>query len=65
MDAFILIHPKHMDELIPLIESHLVTNVVTCGGCQNPHVATIVVSCSEQGMQSHLLLLGDTPKILT
>ena len=39
MDAFILIHPKHMDELIPLIESHLVTNVVACEGCQSAHVA--------------------------
>eukprot|EP01018_Ginkgo_biloba_P024445 Gb_20289 [translate_table: standard] len=67
-----LLHPlmsgnktRKLDALLPLIESHLVTDVVTCGGCQSAHTAAVAVACAERGMRSHLLLRGEKPEIST
>ncbi|XP_057737748.1 D-cysteine desulfhydrase 2, mitochondrial [Arachis stenosperma] len=67
-----LLHPlingnkaRKLDGLIPLIEDHSVTDVVTCGGCQSAHTAAIAVLCAERGIASHLLLRGEQPEILT
>lgn len=67
-----LLHPlisgnktRKLDALLPLMEAHLVTDVVTCGGCQSAHAAAVAVACAERGMKSHLLLRGEQPKILT
>lgn len=67
-----LLHPlingnkaRKLDGLIPLVEDHSVTHVVTCGGCQSAHAAAVAVSCSERGLKSHLLLRGEQPEILT
>ncbi|KAL1289921.1 hypothetical protein AAHE18_20G092700 [Arachis hypogaea] len=56
---------RKLDGLIPLIEDHSVTDVVTCGGCQSAHTAAIAVLCAERGIASHLLLRGEQPEILT
>ncbi|XP_022726791.1 D-cysteine desulfhydrase 2, mitochondrial-like isoform X2 [Durio zibethinus] len=67
-----LLHPfingnkaRKLDGLLPLIEDHGVTDVVTCGGCQSAHAAAVAVSCAERGLKSHLLLRGEKPEILT
>ncbi|MBA0656428.1 hypothetical protein Goklo_008786 [Gossypium klotzschianum] len=76
-----LVHPfvngnkaRKLDGLLPLIEDHGVTDVVTCGGCQSAHAAAVgryflvsvaTVSCAERGLKSHLLLRGEQPQILT
>ncbi|KAM4120493.1 hypothetical protein ACJW30_03G136500 [Castanea mollissima] len=67
-----LLHPfvngnkaRKLDGLLPLIEDHSVTDVVTCGGCQSAHAAAVAVSCAERGLKSHLLLRGEQPEILT
>ncbi|XP_021293582.1 D-cysteine desulfhydrase 2, mitochondrial isoform X2 [Herrania umbratica] len=67
-----LLHPfvngnkaRKLDGLLPLIEDHDVTDVVTCGGCQSAHAAAVAVSCAERGLKSHLLLRGEQPAILT
>ncbi|KAM5568010.1 D-cysteine desulfhydrase 2, mitochondrial [Rosa sericea] len=67
-----LLHPlingnkaRKLDALIPLVEDHSVTDVVTCGGCQSAHTAAVAVSCSERGLKPHLLLRGEQPEILT
>ncbi|OMO81535.1 Tryptophan synthase beta subunit-like PLP-dependent enzymes superfamily [Corchorus olitorius] len=67
-----LLHPfvngnkaRKLDGLLPLIEDHDVTDVVTCGGCQSAHAAAVAVSCAERGLKSHLLLRGEQPAILS
>ncbi|KAK9276038.1 hypothetical protein L1049_005569 [Liquidambar formosana] len=67
-----LLHPlvngnkaRKLDALLPLVEDHSVTDVVTCGGCQSAHAAAVAVSCAERGLKSHLLLRGEQPEILT
>ncbi|KAI4317337.1 hypothetical protein L6164_025211 [Bauhinia variegata] len=67
-----LLHPlvngnkaRKLDGLLPLIEDHSITDVVTCGGCQSAHTAAIAVLCAEKGIKSHLLLRGEQPTILT
>uniref|UniRef100_A0A803PH46 D-cysteine desulfhydrase n=1 Tax=Cannabis sativa TaxID=3483 RepID=A0A803PH46_CANSA len=67
-----LLHPlvngnksRKLDALFPLVEDHLVTDVVTCGGCQSAHAAAVAVSCAERGIKSHLLLRGEQPEIQT
>ncbi|GMI99759.1 hypothetical protein like AT3G26115 [Hibiscus trionum] len=67
-----LLHPfvngnkaRKLDGLLPLIEDHGVTDVVTCGGCQSAHAAAVAVSCAERGLKSHLLLRGEQPQIPT
>ncbi|PON74671.1 Tryptophan synthase beta subunit-like PLP-dependent enzyme [Trema orientale] len=67
-----LLHPlvngnksRKLDALLPLVEDHLVTDVVTCGGCQSAHAAAVAVSCAERGIKSHLLLRGEQPEIQT
>ncbi|KAL7589042.1 hypothetical protein Lser_V15G41111 [Lactuca serriola] len=67
-----LLHPlvngnkaRKLDALLPLIEDHLGTDVVTCGGCQSAHTAAVAVSCAERGLKAHLLLRGEQPQILT
>nr|XP_011457423.1 PREDICTED: D-cysteine desulfhydrase 2, mitochondrial [Fragaria vesca subsp. vesca] len=67
-----LLHPlingnkaRKLDALIPLVEDHSVTDVVTCGGCQSAHTAAVAVSCSERGLKPHLLLRGEQPEVLT
>ncbi|KAL5760044.1 hypothetical protein ACOSQ2_018882 [Xanthoceras sorbifolium] len=67
-----LLHPlingnkaRKLDGLFPLLEEHLVTDVVTCGGCQSAHATAVAVSCAERGLNSHLLLRGEQPEILT
>ncbi|KAI3696485.1 hypothetical protein L1987_79503 [Smallanthus sonchifolius] len=67
-----LLHPlvngnkaRKLDALIPLVEDHSGTDVVTCGGCQSAHAAAVAVSCAERGLKAHLLLRGEQPQILT
>ncbi|KAL3726366.1 hypothetical protein ACJRO7_031284 [Eucalyptus globulus] len=67
-----LLHPlingnkaRKLDAVLPLLEDHSVTDVVTCGGCQSAHAAAVAVSCAERGLRSHLLLRGEQPDILT
>ncbi|KAI3516158.1 hypothetical protein L1887_15069 [Cichorium endivia] len=67
-----LLHPlvngnkaRKLDALLPLVEDHLGTDVVTCGGCQSAHAAAVAVSCAERGIKAHLLLRGEQPQILT
>lgn len=67
-----LLHPlvngnkaRKMDALLPLLEDHIVTDLVTCGGCQSAHATAVAVSCAERGLKSHLLLRGEQPQILT
>ncbi|KAK4740710.1 hypothetical protein SAY87_024298 [Trapa incisa] len=67
-----LIHPlmngnkaRKLDALLPFLEDHSVTDVVTCGGCQSAHTAAVAVSCSERGIRSHLLLRGEQPDVPT
>ncbi|XP_059072976.1 D-cysteine desulfhydrase 2, mitochondrial isoform X2 [Cryptomeria japonica] len=67
-----LLHPlisgnktRKLDALLPLIEAHSVTDVVTCGGCQSAHAAALAVACAERGIQAHLLLRGEQPEIPT
>ncbi|KAL8241643.1 hypothetical protein R6Q59_011945 [Mikania micrantha] len=67
-----LLHPlvngnkaRKLDALLPLIEDHSGTDVVTCGGCQSAHAAAVAVSCAERGFKAHLLLRGEQPQILT
>lgn len=67
-----LLHPlvngnkaRKLDGLIPLAEDYSVTDMVTCGGCQSAHAAAVAVSCAERGLNSHLLLRGERPEILT
>ncbi|XP_042500609.1 D-cysteine desulfhydrase 2, mitochondrial-like isoform X2 [Macadamia integrifolia] len=62
-----LLHPlvngnkaRKLDGLLPILEHLLVTDVVTCGGCQSAHTAAI-----ERGLKSHLLLRGEQPEVLT
>ncbi|XP_022966679.1 D-cysteine desulfhydrase 2, mitochondrial isoform X2 [Cucurbita maxima] len=62
-----LLHPlingnkaRKLDGFLPLIEDNLVTDVVTCGGCQSAHAAA-----TERGLRSHLLLRGEQPELLT
>ncbi|KAK6922318.1 Pyridoxal-phosphate dependent enzyme [Dillenia turbinata] len=67
-----LLHPlvngnkaRKLDALFPLLEDHLVTDVVTCGGCQSAHAAAVAVSCAERGLKCHLLLRGEQLDIST
>ncbi|XP_043724735.1 D-cysteine desulfhydrase 2, mitochondrial isoform X5 [Telopea speciosissima] len=67
-----LLHPlvngnkaRKLDGLLPILEHLLVTDVVTCGGCQSAHTAAVAVSCAERGLKSHLLLRGEQPEVLT
>ncbi|KAJ4710959.1 D-cysteine desulfhydrase 2, mitochondrial-like [Melia azedarach] len=67
-----LLHPlvngnkaRKLDGLLPLLKDHLVTDVVTCGGCQSAHATAVAVSCADRGLKSHLLLRGEQPQILT
>lgn len=67
-----LLHPlvngnkaRKLDALLPLVEDHLGTDVVTCGGCQSAHAAAVAVSCAERGLKAHLLLRGEQPQVLT
>ncbi|CAH8266772.1 unnamed protein product [Arabidopsis lyrata] len=67
-----LLHPlvngnkaRKLDALLPLLEDHKVTDLVTCGGCQSAHTAAVAVSCAERGLRSHLLLRGEQPDVLT
>ncbi|CAA0383723.1 unnamed protein product [Arabidopsis thaliana] len=67
-----LLHPlvngnkaRKLDALLPLVEDHKVTDLVTCGGCQSAHTAAVAVSCAERGLRSHLLLRGEQPDVLT
>ncbi|PIA30348.1 hypothetical protein AQUCO_05600052v1, partial [Aquilegia coerulea] len=67
-----LLHPlingnkaRKLDALIPLVEDHSATDVVTCGGCQSAHAAAVAVCCAERGLTSHLLLRGERPDIPT
>ncbi|KAK9113571.1 hypothetical protein Syun_020368 [Stephania yunnanensis] len=67
-----LLHPlvngnkaRKLDGLLPLLEDHSITDVVTCGGCQSAHAAAVAVSCAERGIRSHLLLRGEQPDIPT
>ncbi|CAM8953481.1 unnamed protein product [Rhodiola kirilowii] len=67
-----LLHPlingnkaRKLDALLPLLEQHGITDVVTCGGCQSAHTAAVGVTCAERGLNSHLLLRGEQPEILT
>ncbi|MFS7994816.1 putative D-cysteine desulfhydrase [Helianthus anomalus] len=62
-----LLHPfvngnkaRKLDALLPLVEDHSGTDVVTCGGCQSAHAAAV-----ERGLRAHLLLRGEQPQILT
>ncbi|CAM8956547.1 unnamed protein product [Rhodiola kirilowii] len=69
---------RKLDALFPLLEQHGFTDVVTCGGCQSAHTAALCnalfvmqllngasVTCAERGLNSHLLLRGEQPEILT
>ncbi|KAL1201004.1 D-cysteine desulfhydrase 2 [Cardamine amara subsp. amara] len=56
---------RKLDALLPLLEDHKVTDLVTCGGCQSAHTAAVAVSCAERGVRSHLLLRGEQPEVLT
>lgn len=38
---------------------------VTCGGLQSAHTAAMSCACSEFGMNAHLLVRGERPKIPT
>ncbi|CAA7049754.1 unnamed protein product [Microthlaspi erraticum] len=67
-----LLHPlvngnkaRKLDALLPLLQDHKVTDLVTCGGCQSAHTAAVAVSCAERGVRSHLLLRGEQPEVLT
>ncbi|XP_071688625.1 D-cysteine desulfhydrase 2, mitochondrial [Rutidosis leptorrhynchoides] len=67
-----LLHPlvngnkaRKLDALFPLVEDHLGTHVVTCGGCQSAHAAAVAVSCAERGLKVDLLLRGEQPQVLT
>ncbi|KAF5778181.1 putative D-cysteine desulfhydrase [Helianthus annuus] len=67
-----LLHPlvngnkaRKLDALLPLVEDHSGTDMVTCGGCQSAHAAAVAVSCAERGLKAHLLLRGEQPQILT
>ncbi|XP_024007196.1 D-cysteine desulfhydrase 2, mitochondrial isoform X2 [Eutrema salsugineum] len=67
-----LLHPlvngnkaRKLDALLPLLQDHKVTDLVTCGGCQSAHTAAVAVSCAERGIRSHLLLRGEQPDVLT
>lgn len=67
-----LLHPmmggnklRKLDAIIPLLQAHEVTDVVTCGGCQSAHTAAVAVACAEVGMKAHLLLRGERPAIPT
>ncbi|CAH2045422.1 unnamed protein product [Thlaspi arvense] len=67
-----LLHPlvngnkaRKLDALLPLLQDHKVTDLVTCGGCQSAHTAAVAVSCAERGLRSHLLLRGEQPEVLT
>ncbi|XP_068657271.1 D-cysteine desulfhydrase 2, mitochondrial isoform X2 [Aristolochia californica] len=67
-----LLHPlingnkaRKLDALLPLVEDHAMTDVVTCGGCQSAHTAAVAVSCAERGLRTHLLLRGEQPEIST
>ncbi|KFK33553.1 hypothetical protein AALP_AA5G028500 [Arabis alpina] len=67
-----LLHPlvngnkaRKLDALLPLLQDHQVTDLVTCGGCQSAHTAAVAVSCAERGIRSHLLLRGEQPEVLT
>ncbi|XP_044490305.1 D-cysteine desulfhydrase 2, mitochondrial isoform X3 [Mangifera indica] len=67
-----LLHPlvngnkaRKLDGLLPILEDHSVTDVVTCGGCQSAHATALAVACAERGLKSHLLLRGEQPKVLT
>ncbi|GJU90021.1 D-cysteine desulfhydrase 2, mitochondrial [Tanacetum coccineum] len=56
---------RELDALLPLVEDHLGTHVVTCGGCQSAHAPAVAVSCAERGLKTHLLLHVEQPQILT
>ncbi|KAG9133682.1 hypothetical protein Leryth_018686 [Lithospermum erythrorhizon] len=56
---------RKLDALLPFLEDHSITDVVTCGGLQSAHTAAVAVSCSERGLKAHLLLRGEQPQILT
>ncbi|XP_049932397.1 D-cysteine desulfhydrase 2, mitochondrial isoform X2 [Nymphaea colorata] len=67
-----LLHPfvngnkaRKLDAVIPLLDAHSVTDVVTCGGCQSAHTAAVAVSCAEKGVRPHLLLRGRQPEVST
>ncbi|XP_031263883.1 D-cysteine desulfhydrase 2, mitochondrial [Pistacia vera] len=67
-----LLHPlvngnkaRKLDGLLPILEDHSVTDVVTCGGCQSAHATAVAVSCAERGLKCHLLLRGEQPEVLT
>ncbi|GAA0164687.1 deaminase [Lithospermum erythrorhizon] len=56
---------RKLDALLPFLEDHSITDVVTCGGLQSAHTAAVAVSCSERGLKAHLLVRGEQPQILT
>ncbi|KAL4202778.1 hypothetical protein AMTRI_Chr02g265280 [Amborella trichopoda] len=67
-----LLHPfvngnkaRKLDALLPLLQAHGVTDVVTCGGCQSAHATALAVSCAERGLRCHLLLRGEQPETQT
>ncbi|GLI69952.1 hypothetical protein VaNZ11_014693 [Volvox africanus] len=65
-----LMHPilggnkvRKLDALVPELLSKGITDVVTCGGVQSAHLAAVAVVAAEAGLQSHLLVRGEPPKI--
>ncbi|KAG0459734.1 hypothetical protein HPP92_022862 [Vanilla planifolia] len=67
-----LLHPlangnkaRKLDAILPVIQRHSATDVLTCGGCQSAHAAAVGVYCAERGIRSHLLLRGEQPRIPT
>ncbi|WOL18420.1 D-cysteine desulfhydrase 2, mitochondrial [Canna indica] len=67
-----LLHPmvngnkaRKLDALVPLLQCHGATDLVTCGGCQSAHAAAVAVCCAERGMRAHLLLRGEQPEVPT
>ncbi|RVX04287.1 D-cysteine desulfhydrase 2, mitochondrial [Vitis vinifera] len=52
-----LLHPlvngnkaRKLDGLLPLVEDHSVTDVVTCGGCQSAHAQQLISLCKREEM---------------
>lgn len=67
-----LLHPlvngnkaRKLDAVLPILQNHSVTDVVTCGGCQSAHTAAVAVSCAERSIRSHLVLRGEQPAVPT
>lgn len=67
-----LLHPvaggnkaRKLDGLVPAIEKAGVTNVVTCGGAQSAHAASVAAIFAERGITPHILLRGEATEPLT